>query len=233
MKELVLIAGLMYPVEVDVELVLAADISGSMSTEEKRIQREAYSNAFKNRDILDAIRSGMLGKIAVTYVEWAEGTSQRVEWSIIEDESSMVTFSNKIASMDDTYLGQGTQIDRALNFGLKLIDGNSVSGLKRVIDISGDGIQSTNTNSLKLSRKNLLLNGVTVNGLAMDIERNAHDIDLKAYFEDCVRVGPTSFVVKVDKMENFQQALEMKLRYEIAGISLTPFKISGTVINCN
>ena len=127
-------------IEVDLELVLAVDISRSMDLEEQQLQRSGYSEAIRHPEVIEAIENGLLGRIAVIYVEWAGPGRERIieDWRIIDSKESAVALSEDLLWGELTAL-RGTSITSALAFSQRLFEGNGYSGLRRVIDISGDG----------------------------------------------------------------------------------------------
>src|SRR3989442_10751877 len=132
---------------VDVELVLAVDVSYSMDPEEQALQREGYITGLTSREFMQALRGGMHGKVAVTYFEWAGPFDQKivVPWRLIEGPESADAFVNEIARAPYRRASR-TSISGALNFAKPLFDGSGYRGIRRVIDVSGDG--STNSRPL-------------------------------------------------------------------------------------
>ena len=127
---------------VDLELVLAVDVSGSVDAEEGRLQREGYVAALTDPKVQAAIRGGPYGRIAVTYMEWAGDGFQRVTvpWTLLSDRNSVESFASSIA--ESPYLtAQWTSISAAIDFSARLFNDNGFEGVRRVIDVSGDGEQ--------------------------------------------------------------------------------------------
>jgi uncharacterized protein DUF1194 len=213
-------------VPVDVELVLAVDISYSMDPEEQALQREGYIAALTSNDFMQALKQGMHGKVAVTYFEWAGQSEQRVvvPWRIIEGPESADAFAGEIARAPMRRAAR-TSISGALLFGAYLFEGSGYRGLRRVIDVSGDG---TNNNGplVALTRDDVLAKGITINGLPIMLTRpNFGGVDLAnldVYFEDCVIGGPGSFVIAIREREKFKEAIRTKLILEVAGRTPEP-----------
>jgi hypothetical protein len=213
-------------VPVDVELVLAVDISYSMDPEEQALQREGYIAAITSNDFMQALKQGMHGKVAVTYFEWAGQSEQRivVPWRIIEGPESADAFAGEIARAPMRRAAR-TSISGALLFGAYLFDGSGYRGLRRVIDVSGDG---TNNNGplVALTRDDVLAKGITINGLPIMLNRpNFGGVDLAEldiYYEDCVVGGPGSFVIAIREREKFKEAIRTKLILEVAGRTPEP-----------
>ena len=86
--------------EVDLALVIAVDISYSMDPEEQQLQRDGFVEAFRSPIVHQAIRNGALGRIAVTYGEWAANWEQKVivPWTVIEDPESAMAFAGRLAA---------------------------------------------------------------------------------------------------------------------------------------
>ena len=207
---------------VDLELVLAVDVSGSIDFEEARLQRQGYMAAFLDPVVLSAIISGPLGRIAVTYVEWSGAFSRAmtVDWMIIDGPAAAETF---VAALEDAPLHRGrfTSISGAIEFALPMFDQNAFVGNRRVIDISGDGPNNNGT-LVDQARDVAAMAGVTVNGLPIINDRlNPFGLpqlkDLDIYFEHCVIAGPGAFVVVAEGFEDFGSAIRRKLILEIAG----------------
>jgi hypothetical protein len=210
--------------DVDVELVLAVDISYSMDPEELTLQREGYVAAITSPEFLNALRGGMHARVAVTYIEWAGVIEQKivVPWRLIDGPATAEAMAAEIgrAPLRRAYR---TSISGALNFSLPLFDGNGFSGLRRVIDVSGDGTNNQGP-LVTLARDEVLAKGVTINGLPIMLKRpNPATMDipnLDIYYEDCVIGGPGAFVVPIREREKFREAIRTKLVLEIA--SRTP-----------
>jgi len=211
---------------VDVELVLAVDVSYSMDPEEQALQREGYITGLTSREFMHALRSGMHGKVAVTYFEWAGPFDQKivVPWRLIEGPESTDAFVNDIARAPYRRASR-TSISGALNFAKPLFDGSGYRGIRRVIDVSGDG--SNNSGPLvTLVRDDVVAAGITINGLPIMLKRpNAFTMDLEnldIYYEDCVIGGPGAFVIPIREREQFKEATRTKLVLEIAGRTPQP-----------
>lgn len=205
---------------VDVELVLAVDISYSMDPDEQALQREGYILALTSREFLQALKNGAHGRIAITYVEWAGADNQRiiVPWRMIDGPESADGFAADIARAPYRRASR-TSISGALQFSKMLFDGSGYRGLRRVIDVSGDGVNNSGA-MVALVRDDVIASGITINGLPIMLKRpyrNPMDIDnLDVYYEDCVIGGPGAFVVPIREREKFVEATRTKLVLEIA-----------------
>ncbi len=205
---------------VDVELVLAVDVSYSMDPEEQALQREGYIAGITSRDFMQALRSGQHGKVAVTYFEWAGPYDQKivVPWRLIDGPEAADAVASEIARAPYRRASR-TSISGALNFAKPLFDGSGYSGFRRVVDVSGDGANNSGT-FVTLARDDVLAAGITINGLPIMLKRpNAFTMDidnLDVYYEDCVIGGPGAFVVPIREREQFKEAIRTKLVLEIA-----------------
>ncbi|WP_269583886.1 DUF1194 domain-containing protein [Roseibium sp. Sym1] len=210
--------------EVDVELVLAVDISQSMDTEEQEVQRAGYVAALTSREFLDAIEVGPIGRVAVTYMEWGGVDEHFVvaDWTVIQDAASAAHFASKIAEAPLRQV-QRTSIASALEKSVQMVQNNQYMGLRQVIDISGDG-PNNQGGSVTDMRDRMIAAGVTINGLPLMMKSNKNTwqamLNLDHYYEDCVIGGPGSFAIPVRSQEGFADAIRMKLVMEIAGLHL-------------
>ena len=207
--------------EVDLELVLAVDVSRSMDADEQDLQRQGYIDGIRHPEVLGAIRTGLTGQIAVTYVEWAGPGSQEivVPWTLIDGEASAAAFGERLRGTSISRL-RGTSISGALGFAGGLFDGNGFQGMRQVVDVSGDGPNNMGLPVLE-SRDAILDRGITVNGLPIMLKARfdgAFSIEhLDEYYENCVIGGPGAFLITVTSPERFAEAIRRKLVLEIAG----------------
>ncbi|MCC7275498.1 MAG: DUF1194 domain-containing protein [Alphaproteobacteria bacterium] len=217
------VAAAAAPPPVDLELILAIDVSGSVDAEEARLQREGYVSAFRDPDIVAAIRSGMVGRIAVFYFEWASAHENRVvlDWHVVGDAASAAAYADRLSAMP-IMRGRRTSIAGALEFALPYF-GTAYEGARRVIDVSGDGPNNDGPPILP-ARDAALAAGVVINGLPIINERqfawglpNLKELDL--YYRDCVIGGPGAFYIVAEDFASFAAAVKRKLVLEIAGLS--------------
>ncbi len=208
---------------VDLELVLAVDVSWSMDIEEQILQREGYVAAFRHPEVIAAIGSGEWGRIAVTYVEWAGvGLHRtRVPWMVVEDAATADAFATRLAAAPMGRLRR-TSISSALDMVAPLFEENAVEGMRRVVDISGDGPNNMG-GPVEVARDRLIEQGITVNGLPIMLKRPTAGsffqiADLDVYYEDCVIGGAGAFVITVTERAEFADAIRRKLVLEIAGL---------------
>jgi len=206
---------------VDVELVLAVDVSYSMDMDELAIQREGYAQAIISKEFLQALKTGPNGKISVTYFEWAASSDQKIiiPWRVIDGPETADAVANEIMKTPIRRASR-TSISGAINFAMPLFDENPYRGLRRVIDISGDG-PNNNGAPVTTARDAALEKGIVINGLPIMVKEPSYstmDIDnLDFYYEDCVIGGPGSFVVSIKDRDKFKEAIRTKLLLEVAG----------------
>ncbi|MEO0544518.1 MAG: DUF1194 domain-containing protein [Pseudomonadota bacterium] len=207
--------------EVDAELVLAVDVSRSMSEAELEIQRRGYAEAIVSEDVLKGIQNGLLGRVAVQYVEWAGQYNQRVvvDWTLIESQSDAITFANQLVDHTASSMSR-TSISGGVNFAAHSIDNNDYIGLRRIIDVSGDGPNNQGP-FVQLARDEAIAAGIVINGLPLmtrDGVYSQFDIErLDLYYRDCVIGGPGAFLIPVLSWEKFPEAVRRKLVLELAG----------------
>ena len=203
--------------EVDVELVLAVDVSRSMDIEEAEVQRAGYVNALRHPDFLNAVRGGLNGRIAITYFEWA-GTisdSSHIPWQVISGPGEAGAFAALVEACPIA-MRRGTSISGAIVYGARLFEGNGYSGLRRVIDISGDGPNNFGA-PVTPARDTATALGIVINGHAIMIRPSAAYGSLDDYYANCVIGGPGAFVLPVRDPEDFAVAIRRKLILEVSG----------------
>lgn len=211
---------------VDVQLVLAVDISYSMDPDEQALQREGYAAALVSDEFLNALRLGPNGRIAVTYLEWAGEFEQRViiPWAIVDGPETARSLSEKILAVP-LRRAYRTSISGALLFSMNQFNGSGYRALRKVIDISGDGVNNQGP-SVTQMRDAVVKNGITINGLPLVLKRSSNSAldvpDLDIYYEDCVIGGAGAFVIPVRAMDEFARAIKTKLVLEVAGVKPKP-----------
>ena len=209
-------------VSVDLELVLAIDVSGSMDADEHALQRQGWVAAFRHPGVLEAINAGYLGRIAVTYYEWAGPASQVITapWMLIDGKASAERFARVLEGQPRAFI-RGTSISGGLLFGAELFHGNGFTATRRVIDISGDGPNNVG-HPVEKARDQVVRQGITINGLPLMLKEHwAHGWpgtdSLDVYFKDCVIGGRGAFMVPVRGKVHMARAIRRKLIQEIAG----------------
>ncbi len=216
---------------VDLELVLAVDISGSVDEVEAVLQREGYIAALRHPQVIEAIESGMFGRIAVTYVEWAGDHYQRtmLDWTLIDGAPSAYAFADALAE-SPLVTEHWTSLSTAIDYAVPLFDHNGFEGFRRVIDISGDGYNNRGR-PVEWARDEAVAAGITINGLPIVNDRpnpwgSRPPVDLDRYYEQRVIGGPGAFIVVAEDYVAFARAILSKLLLEIAG-EMPPYRVAG------
>jgi hypothetical protein len=213
---------------VDVALVLAADVSRSITTGEFQLQRQGYAKAIADPDVVKAIQAGTNGAIALTFVEWSGDDEQQivVDWQIVHDQASAQQFTDTLLAAERAFFGR-TSISAALDFAIARLKASGVKAEREVIDVSGDGTNNAGR-PLADARAAALAAGVTINGLAIINEGgnifgySGHTQPpggLPNWYHDNVTGGPGSFLLTVEDFESFGEAMTKKLLNEIAAVS--------------
>lgn len=205
---------------VSLELVLMADATGSIDNDEIRFQRQGYATAITDPAVIDAIRHSGYGKIALTYVEWADFLSQDivVPWTVIDSAESAKSFADALLLPPRRAFGRNA-IGSALLKGKQLIKTNDYAGVRSVIDLSADSANNWNGPGIFEARDEVLSAGITINGLAVlcrSCSGQPISYDLEAAFRDQIIGGPGAFVVTAENSQNFAAAVRRKLILEIA-----------------
>jgi Protein of unknown function (DUF1194) len=204
---------------VDLELILAVDISLSMDYEELRVQRSGYVAAFRDPVVQGAIFSGPVKRIAVTYFEWAGRSVQKIiaDWTIIDSPAAAHAFADTLERAPISR-ERMTSISAAMEFAGQMFDRSPVSSPRRVLDISGDGPNNAGT-LVTTARDRLVAKGIAINGLPLVLKSSGtvFDIaDLDIYYADCVIGGPAAFSLPVRAEAEFAPSIRRKLLLEIA-----------------
>ncbi|MBP1873985.1 hypothetical protein J2Z19_003704 [Ensifer adhaerens] len=203
--------------DVDLELVLAVDVSYSMEIDEQQLQRQGYVDAFLQPELVAAIRSGPIGRIAVTYVEWGGSAVQVLPWTLIDGVDTARQFSETLQRQPTRRISF-TSISNALAFSRHLFRLSPFRGVRRVIDISGDGPNNSGVPA-PVARNSTVAQGIVIDGLPILLPRGDLESipDLDAYYEHCVIGGDGAFLLKVSDTSDFGEAILSKLIVEIRG----------------
>jgi hypothetical protein len=209
----VLAAPAVHARDVDLALVLAIDVSGSVNAERWELQRRGYEAAFSSPEVLQSITSGPHKAIAVTMVEWSGASHQRqvVEWTVISDPLSAATFASLMAEAPRVY-SDWTSISAALDFVTPLFKKSGVTAGRNVIDVSGDGVNNQGR-PINEARDQAVAQGIVINGLPILSDYDALD----GYYEEHVIGGAGAFMEVVKDYSTFSKAVLAKLVREIAG----------------
>ena len=201
------------PVAVDLHLVLAVDVSGSVNEQRYKLQQDGYVTAFRDRRVLQAIQTGRARAIAVTVVQWT-GPNLQVQvlpWTLIKDAATINEFADHVAAGVRRLYGGGTSISGAIDYAVSLFPRSPFAGGRRVIDVSGDGANNRGRPT-EAARDDAIKAGIVINGLPiLELEP-----DLEEFYRRNVIGGPNAFVVPVASFEEFGDAILKKLILEIA-----------------
>ncbi len=207
---------------VDLELVLAVDISQSMDQDEHALQRNGYVEAFRHKDVINALVSGPEGRIAVVYMEWAGDFEPivTIPWTIIDSDKAAHNFADRLEK-EPIFGEQRTSISTALMKATELIEGNDIASHRQVIDVSGDGANNAGP-LVEPVRDEVVKRGIVINGLPIMLKAptsSMFDIaELDRYYAHCVIGGTGSFLVPVRELAEFKLAIRRKLLLEISGL---------------
>jgi hypothetical protein len=200
---------------VDLELILMADGSGSVDDEEFILQRRGTARALRDPAIIKAIKGGILGRIALSYVEWSgpELKVPIVDWTIIQSEADITAFAKKLEDHPRELYGGGTAVGDAIVYGAESILRNKFDGTRRVIDLSGDGPDRNGMAAVD-GRDYAVSKRITVNGLPILAFEGDY---LAEFFKTNVIGGPGAFYIAAQGFKDFYTAIRRKLILEIAG----------------
>lgn len=207
---------------VDVALVMAVDVSRSIDEDEARLQREGYRSAVSDPRVVEAIRGGMLGAVAVAYVEWAGIEYQRlvIPWTRIGSQRDADAWAAVLEQSPRASLSW-TSISGAIEFARRTMAECPHEATRRVIDVSGDGVNNSGPPA-EVARDRAVAEGITINGLPILNDRPTFGrpppVPLDVYFRESVVGGPGAFVIAAEDFEAFGQAVRRKLIREIAGL---------------
>ena len=214
---------------VDVELILAVDVSASMTSAEQKLQRDGYVAAFRHPDMLQAIQyGGARGRIAVTYMEWSGPEFQRVvrPWTIISSRNEAEQFADDLAR-EPISSHSATSISSALLLAEYLFEHSGMESERRIVDVSGDGPNNTGP-PITSVRDRLVASGVSINGLPMSLDPGGTNKfenfsyvsieSLETYYHNCVIGGQDAFIIGIDDISQFEVAIRRKLIREVAGL---------------
>jgi hypothetical protein len=204
---------------VDIELVIATDVSPSIDPDEARLQRQGIIGAFLDPKIVQAIEAGSLGRIGVAYIDFSAREYNRivVNWRVIHDKDTATQFAEALRRAPPT-LGRHTSISDAIELGALMLEANDFDGTRRVIDISGDGPNNWGRD-ITTVRDEAVAKGIIINGLPI-LPENPYGFggipDLDRYYANCVIGGRGAFIVPAKGFQDFSRAIRNKLILEIA-----------------
>jgi hypothetical protein len=206
---------------VDLELIVAVDVSGSIDPDEAALQRKGYLRSLVDPEVVRAIKAGPLGKIALTYVEWAGMGHFKtvVDWSVIDGMERAQAFAARLGAQP-IETAHRTSLSDAIDRSAPLFAANAYDGARRVIDISGDGANNYGR-LVTAARDEAVRQGIVINGLPILTDPAGGSFpsipDLDLFFRDCVIGGPGAFIVVARGFDDFARAVRKKLIIEIAG----------------
>ena len=209
---------------VDLLLVLASDVSRSVDTRKFQLQREGYAAALSNPKVIEAIRSGPHGRIAICFVEWSGVTSQKlvIDWTIVSDAASARRIGDQMLELPRTFADR-TSISAGIEFAMSQLARAPFETARRTIDVSGDGTNNSGRD-VTLARDEALAKGITINGLVIlsdsplpwNPEHTNPPGGLDGYYRNNVIGGAGAFVMVADNHDSFGQAIVKKMIAEIA-----------------
>jgi hypothetical protein len=213
---------------VDLQLIIAVDVSRSVDAVEGQLQRQGYVQAFSNDEVIEAIQAGFNGRIAVLYFEWASADYQKLvqDWTVIDGPETSKAFAARLAA-EAPSSERRTAISSAIDWAVPRFSEGPFDAKRKVIDISGDGPNNF-SRPVATARDAAVAAGVTINGLPI-VNRSAYGYggfgglaraeDLAPYYEQCVIGGRDSFIVVANGFEDFANAIHQKLVLEISDIT--------------
>lgn len=203
---------------VNLELALLVDVSASVNAEEYRLQASGLAQAFRSPGVVDAISAMTRAGVAVCVIQWADSKHQQktVDWTLLRSEADAFALAARIAAMQRQFSGGHTAVGTALLVGLRELENNRFDGLRKVIDLSGDGRKNDGA-PLRTSRETVLARGVTINGLAIVNELPL----LEKYFRRQLIGGEGAFVIAAQDYRDFARAIAEKLEREIRSAPIT------------
>jgi hypothetical protein len=213
--------------EVDLLLVLASDVSRSVDAEKFKLQHDGYVATISDPRVIEAIRSGPHGRIAMCFVEWSGVEAQRVviDWTVIDNAKAAQNFASQLDEAQRSF-DDRTSISGGIDFAMTQLERAPFQARRRTIDVSGDGTNNSGRD-VTTARDDAVAHGVTINGLvilskpsespmAWNADHTNPPGGLEAYYRNNVVGGPNSFVMVAENFQAFSQAILNKLIAEVA-----------------
>jgi hypothetical protein len=217
---------------VDLLLVLASDVSRSVDHQKFILQREGYAAAISDKQVLDAIRSGPNGKIALSFIEWSGVGAQKVviDWTAIDGPAAARKFGDQLVEAPRSFADR-TSISGGIEFSMAQFKRSPFEATRRTIDVSGDGTNNAGRD-VRLARDEVVAAGVTINGLVIlsgnqmpwNPEHTNPPGGLENYYRENVIGGPGAFVMAAEGFESFGRAIIKKMIAEIAFFDAGPLR---------
>ncbi len=213
---------------VDVEIVLAVDASGSINRNELQLQLNGIASAFRNPLVLETISKGVHQSIAVAMLIWSDAGYPKypTEWFIVNSPQSAELFSKRVESFNNRHGaltaigGGGTGLGDGLAFALNMLEINGITALRKIVDVSGDGPEtipwSKGAIILPIARNIALTNKTIVNGLAIETD----DANLSNWYRQNLISGPGSFTITASRFEDYARAIRLKLIREFSPVAI-------------
>ena len=201
------------PAQVGTALVLLIDVSGSIDSDENALEKQGIARAFRDPAVVKAIWNQPFGRMAVTVVEWSDSAKVVIPWTMVEDEGSTHRLANMFDDVIRTSRG-ATALGAAVAFAMDLFESCGCQAARRVIDVSGDGLNNSGTLPAAAARDLAVAAGIVVNGLP--ITGDGSDAGLYEHYEREVKGGDGAFIVEANGFEDFARAMRQKLVLEIA-----------------
>jgi hypothetical protein len=213
---------------VDLLLVLASDVSRSVDTAKFQLQREGYAAAMQNPRVIEAIRSGPHGRIAICFLEWSGAMSQKVviDWTIVSDAASARKIADQVLELPRAFADR-TSISAGIDFAVAQLARAPFTAPRLTIDVSGDGTNNSGRD-VAVARDEALAKGITINGLVIlsetplpwNPEHTNPPGGLGEYYKRNVIGGPGAFVMVAENHGSFGAAIVKKMIAEIAGLPM-------------
>ncbi len=206
--------------KVGMQLILAADVSGSVNATRYKTQQNGYLEALGDPRVLDVISQLDPPVLAITFIAWAREQEILVPWTRVQDAASMDSFRDRLRSGQRPRVGVNTFISRALLFCDGEFDRAFVGG-RKVIDVSGDGDDNLGIGGLHQVRDGLVEKGVVINGLPIIVKPPEYIFPpqppegLDVYYRTNVVGGAGHVMIELIGFDNFKQAILQKLLLEI------------------
>ena len=201
------------PTQVGTALVLLVDVSGSIDSDEYLLQKQGIARAFRDPAVIKAVWNQPFGRMAVTVVEWSDSTNIVIPWTMVEDELTALRLASMFDDVVRTSRGS-TSLGGALVFAIDLFTSCGCEPMRRVIDVSGDGLNNSGPLTAAAARDLAVAAGIVINGLP--ITGDGSDAGLQEHYENEVKGGDGAFVIEANGFDDFGRAMRQKLVLEIA-----------------
>lgn len=225
------------PDTVDVEIVLAVDASGSVNKDELQLQLNGIATAFRDPAVLKAISRGVHQTIAVSMLIWSDAAYSKhpTKWFLVNSSETAEKFAKKVETFNNRHGaltaigGGGTGLGSGLAYALNMLEINNIHALRKIVDVSGDGPETTPWNKgaiiLPTARAIANKNKITVNGLAIQTDI----ADLVAWYQQHLITGPGSFTIAASNFKDFARAIRLKLIREFTPVAVGQMAPKGNV----